>query len=507
MGSEGGLAEIPWRVAYLGIPHFALTQALLEHPEAQGLPVALVAEGTQAAHVAALNQAAAAAGVTLGQTASHARARCPLLCCLPWDATHLADVVARITAALQVLSPLVVPVAEGPGGWWLDARGMRLLGGEPGLVARARALLAELGYPRVHLGVADTASAARALALHPRPPEPPVIPPGGDAAFLGRLPLEALELEPEVGAVLRQLGVQTVDALRALPAGALESRFGPAGRAAVERALARDARRPRGSLREPLPEAVLVLEQPVDQTGPLIFGLRGLLDPLAARLVAQGLAAQRLALVFSLDDGSERTEVLDPVRPLHHPAGLFELLRDRLERLTLDSPAVELRVRVLAAQPIVPEQVHLDAGRFDPVALDGALNRLRGRFGEAVVMVPRAVDDHRPEAAGRWEPVVEAPVQQARGAARGEVEPPSALHRALATPTPVEVRTDAAGRPTAVRLGGRWRPAQAHGPERLSGRWWEGAWAREDWRVAVLEQVLWISREAEGGFVLRGWWD
>ncbi|MEZ4467385.1 MAG: hypothetical protein R3F43_23810 [bacterium] len=109
-------------------------------------------------------------------------------------------------------------------------------------------------------------------------PPSPHHPARGDAAFLGQLPLEALELDDEVGAVLQQAGVQTVAALRALPTGSLEGRFGPAGRAAVERALAQDARRPRGSLREPLPEAVLVLEQPVDQTAPLIFGLRGLLD-------------------------------------------------------------------------------------------------------------------------------------------------------------------------------------------------------------------------------------
>ncbi|MEZ4467386.1 MAG: hypothetical protein R3F43_23815 [bacterium] len=62
-----------------------MAQALLDHPDARGLPVALVAEGSQAAHVAALNRAAAAAGVTLGQTASHARTRCPTLRCLPWD--------------------------------------------------------------------------------------------------------------------------------------------------------------------------------------------------------------------------------------------------------------------------------------------------------------------------------------------------------------------------------------------------------------------------------------
>lgn len=498
--------SLPWRIACVRLPHFPLAVAVRDHPEVLGQPIALISETEQVARVEAVSRAAAERGVAVGQTAARARARCPDLCCLPWVVHRLAEAAREVAQRLEAASPLVVPVPEEPGCFWLDARGMRYLGGEPGLLARARSILEAAGYTQIRLGLADTASAARAMARHPHPPDPPIVPPGGDAAFLGHLPLEALDLQSDLRTVLHQLGVTSVAALRDLPPGSLESRFGPAGREAVDRALARDPRRPDGAPPPALPEVVWALETPVDVSGPLIFGLRHLLDTLAARLVEQARSATRVALVFALDDGGSRTEVLEPVRPLHHPAALFELLRERLERLTFDSPVVELRVEVRDAQPAAAEQVHLDAAQFDPVALEGALNRLQGRFGEAVVMVPRGRDDHRPEAAGFWEAVTEAPVQPASPAA-GPPRDPSVMHRTLPAPRPLAVRTDHEGRPIAIERQGRWHAVVAYGPERMSGHWWEAEpYSREDWRVALDGEVLWIAREA-AGWTLRGWWD
>lgn len=511
MGSEGGLqsealhiTEIPWRIVHLRIPHFPLVVALNDHPEARDHPVALISETEQVARVEAVSRQAAAKGVTVGMTATRARARCLELHCLRWEPARHADAARALTQRLGAASPLVTPTDE-PGCFWLDARGMRHLGGEVGLLARIRAIMAEAGFPTVRLGVADTAGAARAMARHPRPPDPPLVPPGDDAAFLGELPLQALDLEANLLKVLHQLGVRTVAGLRALPPGSLEARFGPTGRSAVDRALARDARRPEGAPPGDLPAATWVLELPVDQTEPLLFGLRHLLHSVSGKLIQAGLSATRLVMLFSLDDGGIRREILQPTRPLHHEAGLFELLRDRLERLTFDSPVVELQVQVQDAQPAVPQQVHIDAARFDPVALEGALNRLQGRFGEAVVMVPQARDDHRPEVAGVWVPVTQAPLAPARV---GEAPPdePAAVHRMLPAPEPLDVQVDSDGRPVAARLGGRWQPVQAHGPERLSGHWWENPFAREDWRLAFAGQVLWVSRERDGWW-LRGWWD
>ncbi|MEZ4467384.1 MAG: hypothetical protein R3F43_23805 [bacterium] len=195
------------------------------------------------------------------------------------------------------------------------------------------------------------------------------------------------------------------------------------------------------------------------------------------------------------------------MQPLHHPRASSSCCAIGWSGCPADSPAVELRVRVLAAQAIVPERVHLDAGRFDPVALDGALNRLRGRFGANVVaVVPRAVDDHRPDAAGRWEPVIGAP----SGRPRSTPPRPAAMRPA---PRPPPAR--AAGGADRSRAG-PWREASsaaagdASGPERPLRPWpvvgRAGGPARTGaWRS--LGQVLWISKEADEGFVLRGWWD
>ncbi len=546
-----------WRLACARAPDFALRVALRAlPPDARGAPVALVEAG-QHARVRAVNAAARLEGVRPDQTATRARARCPGLCCLEWDPAAFTAAAHALAEVLQRASPLVLPAdGDPPGTFLVDARGMRYLGGDAGLADRLVALAAEADFPGLRVGIADSAVAARAAAWLPdtplgpegpppllrvmtraqgtrhergvrrrKPDEPSdsieeitassvvIIPPGRDADFLGALPLTALDVDEHLRAALRGLGLKTVADLRALPAAALTARFGPEARAALERAAGLDLRRPEGALPVPLPAVALPLEHPIEDTTRLIFGLRGSLTTLAVRLVERGLSATRLALALLLDDHSEHVERLEPARPLHHPAALFELLRDRLERVQIDAPIVEVQVRVLTAVPAVPEQVHLGAGRWNPAAMQGALDRLLGRFGRAAVVQPVPVDDHRPEAAGRWAPVIEIPLSPPLtvGAdALGPPPPPAPVRRALPAPVPLEARLDAGGHPIAVRWSGRWRRVEARGPERLSGAWWgDDPYAREDFRLALNEGgVLWASRDPRaGGWWLRGWFD
>lgn len=518
------------RIACAIVPEFALAVSRRLDAPAPGQPLALVEERGQGGVVRAVDAAAREAGVRLGQSAARARARCPALCCRPWRPERLAEAARALAGMLHEAAPLVVPADdEAPGAFWIDAQGLGRLGGEPALARRLVKVAKREGYPTLRIGVADSAVAARAAALAAGPPVR-LVPPGGDAAFLGGLSLEALQLPEDIAESFALLGLRSVADLHALPEGPLLDRFGPAARALLDRALGHDARRPTGRPPEAPPEVGLTLDQPVDQTEALLFGLRGLLDRLAARLLARGLAASRLALRLALDDRSDVERVVEPARPLQHPGLLFELLRDRLERFSLEAPVVELRVVVLEAVPALAEQAHLGVAGRDTAALEAALHRLRGRFGDGTVVRPRPADDPRPEASGRWEPVADVPlapygafVEPHPGSSFGtkpregpaleggtpRVEP-RAVFRLLPACRPLEARFDAAGLPRAVRWGEAWRPVRVRGPERLSGGWWTGSgYAREDYRLLLPEgAVLWASRDArKGEWQLLGWMD
>lgn len=502
-----------YRIACAFVPDFALAVGLRGLPgDERDEPVVLV-EPDERARVRALNAAAEAGGARLGQTAARARAVVPGLHCLPWDHKAMLAASRRLAEALYGASPMVVPLDDTPGAFWVDARGMRWMGGEPGLAERLIAFAADAGHDDLRVGIADGATAARAAAAVARPVH--IVAPGDDGKFLGTLPLDALAIDGELRDVLRSLGLSTVAELRALPEPALISRFGTRGRDALERAGGLDPQRPSGRPPPTLPEVVMALDAPVAETGALVFGLRGLADSLAARLIDGGLSATRLALVLGLDDRSEVRETLVPARPVHHPHLVFELVRDRLERgaaADLRSPVVEVRLQVVEAITAAAEQAHLGASQWDPAALEGALNRLQGRYGEPVVFEPEARDDARPEKAGVWAPVVEVPL----GASfqSGEALPPpvapAPVRRWLSVPQAVEVRLDADGRPQAVRWGGGWRTADARGPERLSGSWWSGSpYAREDYRLALADGgILWVGRDARTDrWWVLGWLD
>lgn len=509
-------APSPWRIACAVVPDFALAIGLRGlPPEERAAPVVLV-EPDERARVVAMNAAAAAAGARLEQTASRARSVVAGLHCLPYDAEAQAAAGRRLGEALYGASPMVVPLDDQPGAYWIDARGMRWLGGEPGLATRLRALAADAGHPDLRVGLADAATAARAAAATTSAAEPVrIVPPGGDAEFIGGLPLDALAIDPELRATLRTLGLTTVAELRALPQPALISRFGARGRDALERAGGLDPHRPDGRPPPSLPEAVLALDAPVAQTGHLVFGLRGLADTVAARLVAQGLSATRLALLLALDDRSEHAEQLVPARPVHHPHLIFELVRDRLERggaADLSSPVTEVRLQVVEATPAAAEQAHLGAAQWDPAALEGALNRLQGRYGEPVVFEPQPRDATRPEKAGAWRPVVEVPLDPPLADPESEPPPaePAPVRRWLAVPQAVDVRLDRDGLPQAVRWDGGWRTVDARGPERLSGGWWTAdPYAREDYRLALADGgILWVGHDARNGtWWVLGWLD
>ncbi len=355
------------------------------------LPLALV-EGQR---VRAVTTAAGEARLRAGMTVNEARSRCAALRILPWDEVVIADEVRRVTAALLFASPQVTPVSGAPGTWWVGASGFDALGGE-GSLARTLRDIARLWHPGARVAIADSCVTARAATWDMRreaqgkvesgrdggassgPAAPPrgasqspeaaavlrlgqgaessaaatIVPHGGCAVYLARVPLGLIPMEDDIRETLIALGIRTAGPLAALAAEDVERRWGATGLAAWRLASGDDVRRPVLARLEAARAVSAELSPSVVVTEPILFLVRAALDRLVRELIADGRAAAVVAITLTLDDargaipgaggGGTRAHTITREvrlsRPLARVVPLLERCRALLERWELTAP-------------------------------------------------------------------------------------------------------------------------------------------------------------------------
>ena len=206
----------------------------------------------------------------------------------------------------------------------------------------------------------------------------------------------------------------------------------------------------------------------------MLFALRTLVASVVDDLAAAGRRAGQLVLTLECEDAETRVLTTRVAQPTAVPATLFELLRARLEGITLTSAVVGLR---LAAEELATGGVALSlfaADDPDPDAIGVVLARLDAAFGEGNALRARVVDGPRIER--RY--VMEA-FTLTSPAARGPRIEPAALRATgtlqlrVVSPRPIDVRVQGGaprlvGTPpqTVVELAGPWRVDEG---------WWAGA--------------------------------
>jgi protein ImuB len=394
------------RVACLRIPDFPIAAHLRSEDAGQlpGLPMIVVrGEGKQAV-VAAASKVARSGGIELGMRAADARAQHPGLQEWGWSPTLYDEVQTELAATLLAASPRVSQA--GLGMFWLDAGGWDRMGGEEAFIEAARSAALAAGYPEACIGIADTAAAARA-ATRLRGSAVQQIKSGNDARFLATLPLRVLPISEELLELLAALGLETVGELAELEAGEVEARLGAEGVKAHRWARGLDDGKegPFGDRPPSDWSAEVEFPGPIERLEPLLFLLKSCLDNLSDALAAQGLCLRGFELTIETEDGPAQ-QTIRPARPTRQVSLLLTLCRTALEDLQLSGRALGLRIEAEEAVPAVAEQADLfEPPRPDPDALANALTRLQGRWGPESVVRPTAADSHRPEKAGRWEPV------------------------------------------------------------------------------------------------------
>lgn len=478
------------RLACVEVPALPLQMALREHPDWRRHPVAVVEDDRPQSPILWLNGRARGAGLIPGMSYASALALAPALRAVPLAPEPVARAVDAIAARLRAFSPEVEPAADEPGVFWANLAGLHRLYISPaGWAAAVRADLAGAGVVAVvvvgftRFGTYAAARQARGVRVFTDPDE--------ERAAAGRVPLARLGgIPPHALEALHQLGVDSVDALlRLLPGGVLE-RFGPE--------VHRLHRRAAGDLWDPLcPQAptepvrrAVLLDAPERDAAGLLFLLKRLLHPMLAALAARGQALAALDVRLRPDGQPWQAERLRPAAPTLDVVQILDLVRLRLEALTLPGGIVEIALEA-EGQPAPPGQLQLfvESQQRDLEAGARALARIRARLGDAAVVRAVARQGHLPEARVGWHPV-------------DRLQPPqphpsrdrALVRRVFARPQALP----AAPRPThddgwLLSGVGRGPVADRAGPYIVAGGWW----VREVWRDYYFAEtqrgeVLWV---------------
>jgi protein ImuB len=214
------------------------------------------------------------------------------------------------------------------------------------------------------------------------------------------MPISVLDLSPDMSVLLQDIGARTIGECLALPRDGLARRGGRELLAQLDRAI--------GVTQDPRPvfappqnfKATLPLPAPVGSAEMLLFAARRLIADLCGLLAAIGKGAQHLEFLLSHEDGPETRLPLSLVAASRDPSHLTNVLRERLERTQLPSPAIAMTLESKTLLPLAPgNRAFLPDEREQSEALARLVERLRARLGENSVQGLDVVADHRPERA------------------------------------------------------------------------------------------------------------
>src|SRR5258708_32000031 len=251
--------------------------------------------------VVAANAAAFEAGIQLGMTKAQVAQLGHVQICLRSEAQEKAAHAALLDAAWSV-SPRVEDTA--PDTVVLDLEGLTGLFGTDENIAR------ELARRVAAIGLAARVAVAANIevAIHAARGFPGItlIPAGEERQRLGALPVGVLTTEVETLGILERWGVETLQALAALPVLQLSERLGQEGVRLSE--LARGVMQRSLVLAQAYSSFVeeMELDDAVEELEPLSFLLGRLLDQLCARLEARALAVRAVWVRFELQPSFEK---------------------------------------------------------------------------------------------------------------------------------------------------------------------------------------------------------
>jgi protein ImuB len=468
-------------------------------------PLVIVAKIKSALRIVALDEQAAALGLSRGQPLADARAMIPSLEALDENATADAELLESVAGWAERYTPLVA--IDEPHGLMLDITGAaHLFGGEALLLADLAFRITAQGFA-LGAAIADTPGAASAAA---RFTSGGVVPEGGAASLLVSLPLAALRLDVETVSALDRVGLKRIGQILDAPRAPLAARFGRLLIRRLDQALGREEE----AIGPRRPVAPLIAErrfaEPIVSQDDIAATIVSLAGALATKLVERGMGARAYELLLFRVDGAVSRIAVSTSRPLRAPKLVLDLFREKFAGLAEEIDAgfgfdmIRLSVPVAAADD--PAQVDLSGDASAEADLDRLIDRIGARIGPERVGRIVADDSHIPERASK---IIENGGQTTEDGQR-LFQPPSSVLcppssdiprplRLFARPEPVEA---IAAVPDGPPVNFRWRRAlyrvaRVEGPERIAGEWWrDDSLTRDYFRVEDSSgHRFWLFRE------------
>ncbi len=472
--------------ACIHLPQLALDGVLRRHPTPDA-PLALVTGPAQKRVLAAVNPAAARAGLRAGQALAAAHALLADFATVEHDPAEVARWRDFLAAwAYRYSSQVGTSAFQGTPD---DAivleiqASLRLFGPWPVFERRLRADLEALGFAH-RIAVAPNPRAARVLAgSHDGLA---IVHEATLRTALARIPVARALLAPGQAEALHAMGLRRLGQLFDAPRDALGKRFGPGLLAHLDKL--RGAPDPIVAYAPPDRfDLRIELAHEVESSQALLFPLRRMTADLGAFLAGRDGGVQRFVLRLEHEDHADTDVVVGLLAAERDPALLFELARSRLEHVRVPAPVRGLRLLAEELPPFVPAGRELfDERPAQAVPWDTLRERLRARLGEDAVHGLADRDDHRPEQAWRRVPLPVA----------NKVPPVAAPRPTWLLPQPVPLR----GHGLALLAG----------PERIESGWWDGGDVRRDYYLVATRdgQRAWAFRpagNADAPLMLQGW--
>ncbi|HEY3394954.1 MAG TPA: DNA polymerase Y family protein [Lacipirellulaceae bacterium] len=543
------------RILCLWLPNWPIQRIVRSRPELKGRAVALAASGPRGAQVAECSSAAMAQGVRVAMPVAEAQALAPQLAVLPHEPQHDRKALAELAEACERFTPCVgLEEGDAPQSLLLDISNLEhLWGSEARLVAQVEKFFKRRGY-RVRLAVSETVGQAWALAHFAegggvacsRAAQRSMSMEAGEDMLtrlrresmppiqLDLLPVEALRISAAATALLRELGIETIDQLMLLPREELTSRFGDELLRRLDQltGAASEIIVPHRGL--PGLEVGLSLDEPTADRAVLMHVLGQLVEQLSRQLAARDQGAVLLVCLLRCMGGNTVPLRIGLLQPTASARQLMELVELNLETVRLNAEVDRVDVRVAVAGRLGERQGELFADRWssDPHQLALLVNRLSSRLGEEQVLRAELSASPVPERAVRFVSLTKGWLARSRPGTRqnsvpcargGTAKPrrsrsglaqsrrlrsaqtnlplspspplPILLHSAPQALEVVCVAPD--GPPQFVWLENRRQRIVHHaGPERIETLWWRGSSVRRDYYRVALESGshLWIFR-------------
>ncbi|MGH2549114.1 MAG: hypothetical protein ACRDHN_06980, partial [Thermomicrobiales bacterium] len=239
-------------------------------------------------------------------------------------------------------------------------------------------LMSPLLRPRV--GIAGGKFAARVAAGRATAGAFLIVDPTETKTFLAIEAIESLPRSPEMIMLLKQLGLDTLGHLAALPPSAVAARLGPSGRSAWDLASGNGASSVTGQRHREVLRDRMELPAPTASRETLLYALRLLVEQVSRQPQMRDRGARQVLVRAIFENGGsweKQIAMKDPAQG----ARLVELLRLRFQALELPQPVTELEIELTNLSNRGGRQELLEGFRArDERPIIEASHQLKGRY-------------------------------------------------------------------------------------------------------------------------------